>query len=607
MNAIQTREMLTSSTLRIGATCLVTTLTVLAISCAQPSPPQATDQNAEPITASDVVHSAGVLEPSRTRSSGHILHIDTFSCGYPDPAVDFARSLHLHGLSVTPEIHAGLTRLAKSDLGETVVAPELADSYQASDGATKFDFQLRPDLRFSDGRPLLASHVKWSWERALRKSTPPSRARTVLGSIIGADAIISGQESELLGVEVVDDRQLIVNLSEPQPDFPAAISDPVAAVLHPDNVAGWDDVWVNDPTLPARVIEITDLPLITIPTGAGPFKLVEYVKPEHAETSAGTRRRCVLERNPHYWDPSAPALDGIVATIYPDIWLTPQDTANRQRLELESGTLDIAGTSAAPEGESLTSDIGSLNRINARRNPRVRALVFNPSIEPFNEIEVRRAFVDVVPAAIMDGETRATRIVPDSIAHSDWNPIQAADNNAPLDQIAERAIPITLYFHTLALVDGVHEAVVDAWEDALNAQVSWEEFEFPDGMPQPPLHQLQVAEVHNYAAISTYDALKAILEAFGTDNMPPQFAELKAQLDNARHNLDAVSRNAEYQRIEQTLLDEAYVLPIYANSWDYEALVQPWVHGLEFPLPGGSYYKDVWFDETAPERTLPIK
>ena len=580
---------------------------MLAISCVQPSPPEATDEITERLTASDVVHTAGALEPSRARSSGHVLHIDTFDCGYPDPAVDFARSLHPHGLSVTPEIHAGLTRLAKSNLGETIAGLELAESYHASNGATKFDFQLRPDLKFSDGEPLLASHVKWSWERALRKSTPPSRARIVLGNIIGADAVISGDQLELIGVNVVDDRQLIVNLTGPQPDFPVAISDPVAAVLHPDNVAGWNDVWINDATLPANVIEITDLPLITNPTGAGPFKLVEYVKPELAETSAGTRRRCVLERNPHYWDPSAPALDGIVATIYPELWLTPDDTASRQRLELERGTLDIAGTSAAPEGESLTSDIVSLNRIKSRRNPRVRALVFNPSIEPFSEIEVRRAFVDVVPTAITDGETRATRIVPDSIAHSAWKPIQATENNAPLDQIAERAIPITLYFHTLALVDEVHEAVVDAWEDALNAQVSWEEFEFPDDLPQPPLHQLQVAEVRNYAAISTYDALKAVLEAFGTDNMPPQFAELKAQLDNARHNLDAVSRNAEYQRIEQTLLDEAYVLPIYANSWDYEALVQPWVHGLEYPLPGGSYYKDVWFDETAPQRTLLIE
>ena len=331
---------------RIVSAGLVSTLTLLIASCAQSGPSAPINETTEPPNAVQLGATVDRAVADTEPRSGHVLHIDTHDCGIPDPAVDFARRTNLRGLSVTPEIHAGLTRLAKSSLGETVAEPELAESFRASDDAMRFEFQLRPDLRFNDGQPLLASHVKWSWEDALRKSTAPSRARIVLGGILGADAVIGRLESELRGVEVVDDRRLVVNLTEPQPDFPDRISDPVATVLHPANVLGWDDVWINDPTLPANVIHYIEIPLSNMPVGAGPFRLVEYVKPEQTATSTGTRRRCVLERNPHYWDPNAPTLDGIVATIYPYIWEMPQATARRQQHEIECGTLDIADARA---------------------------------------------------------------------------------------------------------------------------------------------------------------------------------------------------------------------------------------------------------------------
>ena len=590
---------------RIVSTCLIFTFWLLVASCAQSGPPAPINETTEPPNAVQLGATVDRAVADTEPRNGHVLHIDTHDCGIPDPAVDFARRRNLRGLSVTPEIHAGLTRLAKSSLGETVAEPELAASFHVSNNATRFEFLLRPDLRFSDGQPLLASHVKWSWERALRKSTAPSRARIVLGGILGADAVIGRLESELQGVEVVDDRRLIVNLTEPQPDFPDRISDPVATVLHLENVLGWDDVWINDATLPANVIHYTEIPLTNLPIGAGPFRLVEYVKPEHTATSTGTRRRCVLGRNPHYWDPNAPSLDGIVATVYPDIWEMPQENANRQRLEIESGTLDIADARVARQDEPRPSDEHSPIIVTGSTNASVRHFVFNPTVEPFNEIEVRRAFVNVAPSAIREDETRATRIVPDSIAT--WKPAPIVNSTDQLNQVAERGLQITMYSHILELAEEMYDAVVATWEDTLDAQVNLEQFQIPDDLLEPPLHELQVAELFiDTAVTSPYDVLKSVLEAFGTKNMPPRFAELKAQLDNARHNLDAVTRNSEYQRIEQTLLDEAYVLPIYADVGEFEMLVQPWVHGLKYPLPGGSYYKDVWFDDTAPARTLPI-
>ncbi|HEX5497744.1 MAG TPA: ABC transporter substrate-binding protein, partial [Thermomicrobiales bacterium] len=44
--------------------------------------------------------------------------------------------------------------------------PALAEKWDISDDGKTYTFHLRPDVKFSDGTPLKASDVKWSFERA---------------------------------------------------------------------------------------------------------------------------------------------------------------------------------------------------------------------------------------------------------------------------------------------------------------------------------------------------------------------------------------------------------------------------------------------------------
>ncbi len=112
-------------------------------------------------------------------------------CPIHDPAIDSA--LGLFGIDDVPlvtEIHAGLTSL--SDDANALVQLGLADSYGVLENGLLYEFVLRQDLKFSDGSPLTASDVKWSWERALKMSGTAGRARDVFGLIDGASAVIDG-------------------------------------------------------------------------------------------------------------------------------------------------------------------------------------------------------------------------------------------------------------------------------------------------------------------------------------------------------------------------------------------------------------------------------
>lgn len=140
------------------------------------------------------------------------------------------------------ELFSGLTRFEEVG-GRWVVANELADHLTLSDDGKHLRFTLRIDLRYSDGSPLLASHFKWSWERALRESTATSRAiipsyrlADALFVIEGAESVAKGSSHDHAGVSAIDSRVLEVRLKAPTSNFLMRLAEPYAVVLNPENV-----------------------------------------------------------------------------------------------------------------------------------------------------------------------------------------------------------------------------------------------------------------------------------------------------------------------------------------------------------------------------------
>ena len=184
------------------------------------------------------------------------------------------------------------------------LTPELAESWQVEGGGTIYRFNLRQGVKWHDGRDFVADDVKFSFERALMKLH--SRTAASVGS---ANPTIT----------TPDPRTVIFTIPQPY-----------APLLQQLNVT-------EAPSIPKHIYDsCADLataaacPANKTPVGTGPFKLDSY-----------TTTDIKMSRNPNYFRPGLPYLDGITQRIIPDL--------GTQVLALESKEVDWLGTVPGPE------------------------------------------------------------------------------------------------------------------------------------------------------------------------------------------------------------------------------------------------------------------
>ncbi len=153
------------------------------------------------------------------------------------------------------------------------VVPLLAKSWELQDPTT-YVFHLEEGVVFHNGNPFTADDVKYSLEQMI---APDSKA--VLKSNL---AVISS-------IEVIDDHTVVVNLSEPNSPFLAALASPGAQMV--------DKEWMEagaDPTIEMN--------------GTGPFVFVDYITDVQAN----------YVRNENYWQAGLPYVDELVVIPYRD-------------------------------------------------------------------------------------------------------------------------------------------------------------------------------------------------------------------------------------------------------------------------------------------------
>ena len=172
---------------------------------------------------------------------------------------------------IVTELFGGLVRL--TDDPNQPIIPDLAESYTVNSEGTVYRFVLREGLVFSDGSPLTAFDVKWSWERAAWPDTESPVVKEFLGDIVGINDIVDGNATSTDAIKVIDDQTLEVTIDAPKPYFIAKLTYPVTYVLNQDNVESGGNTWTD------------------APVGTGPFILKSY------EIGVSL----VLARNENYW------------------------------------------------------------------------------------------------------------------------------------------------------------------------------------------------------------------------------------------------------------------------------------------------------------------
>src|SRR5258708_4707171 len=110
------------------------------------------------------------------------------------------------------------SRLLDYKPGTTEIVPDLAESYEVSPDGLTYTFHLRHGVKFSNGRELTATDVKYSFDRVTNPKTQ-SPGASFFKSIKGFDDIQGGKIDGLAGVTAVDPYTVKIELAKPDATF----------------------------------------------------------------------------------------------------------------------------------------------------------------------------------------------------------------------------------------------------------------------------------------------------------------------------------------------------------------------------------------------------
>ncbi len=212
--------------------------------------------------------------------------------------------------------------------------PWLAVSHELSSDQLTWTFTLRPDVKFSDGRPLEAADVQFTLERA---------AKGPNGYILASVDDIQAQGTSTL----------LIHTKHPWGPLIGDLSLYSNGILPKDFRGASSDQFFSNPI------------------GTGPFMFDSWAKGQQLK----------LVKNPHYWQEGKPLLDGVTFTVVPD--------DNTRVLQLRGGQANVIEFPpfSAVSNLAQTSGLG----VDLFPSTWVSYIAMNEKKPEFADVHVRRA------------------------------------------------------------------------------------------------------------------------------------------------------------------------------------------------------------------------
>ncbi len=237
------------------------------------------------------------------------------------------------------------------------IVPDLATAWAWSADGTVLTFELRHSVQFHDGMPFTSKDVQCTFDLLLERGAETFRVNPRRTNFRNLDKVTTD-----------GDFRVAFHLKRPQPAFPMSLATGFAPI-YPCHVP------------PAQMRRQ--------PIGTGPFVFKEFKPNEYIK----------LARNPNYWKPNRPYLDGIEYTIIRN--------AATSKLSFVSGKVDMTFPyevtiasekdirSQVPDAICETTPDGGVNR----------HILINRAVPPFDNPLLRRAlalsldrqaFIDII-------------------------------------------------------------------------------------------------------------------------------------------------------------------------------------------------------------------
>ena len=271
----------------------------------------------------------------------------------PD-TVDFqCTSIHY---TIAQNVFNRLIEMDNNENGEMEILPSLAESWEISEDGRTYFFHLRENVTFSNGSPLTASDVHYTFVRLL--THPDACNQDIADGIVGAMALENGEADDLEGFQVLGDLDFSITLEHPFEAFLACLSMPGASILDQETTEEAGDRFGKDPAWTV---------------GTGSFIFWKW-NPEEA---------LLLKANPDCWQ-GPPHCEGLNLRF-----ITDSKEIRRMFEEGEIDVLDLDEVGNTAEfflhGDIYQDRLFSVPRIG------ITYIALNESIEPLTDVRVRKA------------------------------------------------------------------------------------------------------------------------------------------------------------------------------------------------------------------------
>ena len=233
--------------------------------------------------------------------------------------------------------------------GPPTFEPRLAESYEFSDDRLVLTVHLRSDVLWSDGEPVTAEDVRWTWQA----QTDP-----------GVGWAYAQSKERIRDVEVVDPTTVRFRFDRA---YAAQLQDANEGMILPKHVWG-------------------ALPFDEWPEGEAWFQEHLVVNGPFLLSSWSPQEQIVLERNPLYYERDRPRFDRVVFRVIPD--------RSNHITQLLRGEVDFVPRVGVEDAERIEADPGSV--LFPYWHRQYTYVVWNSANPLFSEADVRRALTQAI-------------------------------------------------------------------------------------------------------------------------------------------------------------------------------------------------------------------
>jgi oligopeptide transport system substrate-binding protein len=484
--------------------------------------------------------------------------------------LDPSRLRDVYSLAVMQQLFDGLVQFDQT----LNITPALAQFWTASRDGLVWTFTLRKGVKFHHGREVTSDDVVYSFTRLLDPGTRSGGADHFM-NVQGAADFREGRAKQVAGLVALDRYTVRVTLTEAPVPFVSILAVGQAKIVPRELVEAQGEAFGNQPV------------------GTGPFRFVRWER----------GKEIVLAANPDYFD-GPPKLARLVYRIFPG------EGADGVFAEFKAGALEDSPLPSKNYRQIVGSQVYQYVR---RPMFGLRHYGINTRMKPLDDRRVRQALTYAIDRETLVSDiwlgrySLAKGILPPGtlgfnpkLRGYSYDPARASELLAQAGYPGGRGLPPIVIWSSVRSEEMLREH--DRIRKDLEAVGVTAEFQNNSDWP-------------SFSRAMTERKLPVFLRAWFADVPDPEnfLAKLfhsgspfnymayanptvDALLDKARAESDMARRVEIYRRAEETILDDAPMIPVWHHT--YERLFQPYVKGVEVSGLGDSYipFRKVWLE-----------